>query len=255
MQPALNLDKSVEIVNLVNQTLLYLSSGQTCLAFSVWSICMSTCIHLIAAMNGICQAQPQRLSSMSCNTPQTFKGIKQVGIIATFPWTKLGKLRMTEFLVHRGRVTALFNCKVEAKHTLADSTCSHTELHSNELPKTRDFCGPVWTTVIGGTRQPVSEYIQHSHLFPSCVYIIHIMVTSFKLLDNSFTICPACGFTMNYNDLPGKLQYCAKEPITSPSIHLKQDLSSTIVPNLCCTDSAIPSPNSQKICVRQVWLE
>ena len=121
-ESALNLDKAVEIVNLVNQTLLYLSSGQTCSAFSVWSICMSTCIHLIAAMNGICQAQPQRLSSMSCNTPQTFKGIKQVGIIATFPWTKLGKLRMAEFLVHRGRVTALFNCKVEAKHTSADST-------------------------------------------------------------------------------------------------------------------------------------
>lgn len=143
MQPALNLDKAVEIVNLVNQTLLYLSSCQTCSAFSVWSICMSTRIYLIAAMNGIGQAQPQRLSSMSCNTPQTFKGIKQVGIIATFPWTKLGKLRMAEFLVHRGRVTALFNCKVEAKHTLADSTYSHTELHSNELPKTRDFCGPV----------------------------------------------------------------------------------------------------------------
>ena len=193
MQSALNLDKAVEIVNLVNQTLLYLSSGQTCSAFSVWSICMSTCIHLIAAMNGICQAQPQRLSSMSCNTPQTFKGIKQVGIIATFPWTKLGKLRMAEFLVHRGRVTALFNCKVEAKHILADSTYSHTELHSNQLPKTRDFCGPARTTVIGGTRQPVSEYIQHSHLFPSCVYnyIIHIMVTCFKLLDNSFTILPS----------------------------------------------------------------
>ena len=57
-------------------------------------------IHRIAAMNGVHQTQPQRLSIISCTKGNASRGIKQVGIIATFPWTKLRKLRVTEFLVN-----------------------------------------------------------------------------------------------------------------------------------------------------------
>ena len=57
-------------------------------------------IHRIAAMNGIHPAQPQRLSIISCNKGNASGGIKFVGIMATFPWTKLAKLRVTDFVVN-----------------------------------------------------------------------------------------------------------------------------------------------------------
>ena len=96
-------------------------------------------IHRIA-LNGIRQAQPQCLSIISCTKGNVFGVIKQVGIIAAFPWTKVGKLRVTDFLVNH-----LANCHCSLFSYLEIWLnivwhSVHTWLRSNDHPKTCGFC-------------------------------------------------------------------------------------------------------------------